>query len=377
MTRITEVRVGLHQRVRPFAKTTSSGTFGVLTIVTESGIESTVFVSGAQTVAELSVRALSEIVRPQLIGVDALDIGIIWERLWKQERALTSVVIGAVDTALWDILGQVAGLPIHRLLGTVRHQIPAYVSSWLHERPEDYAAEAAHYQSLGFTAYKFHPTTQWRSRGGRDVPLSEDIRTAELVRDAVGPDMKLMFDSPLVYSYEEALTMGRVLEELGYHWYEDPLPPDDIYGYQRLRQQLRIPVLATEMTGGGPYNYAQWILGSATDYLRGDVAFKGGITPLMKIARTAEVFRLGFELHDGFNATGNVAGTHVSMAVPNGQFFEILTVQDTGVYGFDNFNYGLAEPLEIVGGNVLAPTGPGLGRAIDHELIQAGTIATY
>src|SRR5690606_30280166 len=103
-----------------------------------------------------------------------------------------------------------------------RHSVPAYVSSWLHERPEDYAVEAAHYQSLGFGAYKFHPTTQWRSRGGRNVPLSEDIRTAQLVREAVGPEMKLMFDSPLVYTYEEALQMGRALQELDYYWYEDP-----------------------------------------------------------------------------------------------------------------------------------------------------------
>ncbi|HWL60563.1 MAG TPA: enolase C-terminal domain-like protein [Microbacteriaceae bacterium] len=121
---------------------------------------------------------------------------------------------------------------------------------------------------------------------------------------------------------------------------------------------------------------AQWILHGATDYLRGDVAFKGGITAIQKIAHTAEVFRLGFEIHDGFNATGNVAGAHLAMAIPNAQYFEILTIQDTGVYGFEHFGYGLAEPLEIVGGNVLAPTGPGLGRAIDHELIRAGIVAT-
>lgn len=377
MTRIREVRVALHERARPFVTGRPATQFGVLTIETESGIEGTAFVGGAQTSPALVSRAIAEIVRPQLIGLDALDIGAIWAKLWPQERMLTTVAIGAVDTALWDILGKVAGLPIHRLLGTVRHSIPAYISSWNHDRPEDYAEEAAHYQSLGFTAYKFHPPTQARTFRGIDVPLSEDIRTARLVREAVGPDMKLMHDSPRVYTYEEALTMGKVLEELDYYWYEDPLPADDIYGYERLRKQLHIPILATEMTGGGPYNYAQWILHGATDYLRGDVAFKGGITALQKIAHTAEVFRLGFELHDGFNATGNVAGAHVAMASPNAQYFEILTVQDTGVYGFDNFGYGLAEPLEIVGGRVLAPSGPGLGRAIDHDLINSGIIATF
>lgn len=377
MTRIREVRVGLHQRAQPFTKGGAGGTFGVLTIVTESGLEGTVFVSGAQTAPSIVTKALAEIVRPQLIGLDALDIGAIWAKLWPQERMLSTVAIGAVDTALWDILGKVAGLPIHRLLGTVRHSIPAYISSWNHEHPEDYAAEAAHYQSLGFTAYKFHPPTQARSFRGIDVPLSEDIRTARLVREAVGPEMRLMSDSPRVYTYEEALTMGRALQELDYYWYEDPLPADDIYGYERLRKHLDIPILATEMTGGGPYSYAQWILRGATDYLRGDVAFKGGITALSKIAHTAEVFRLGFEVHDGFNATGNLAGANVVMATPNAQYFEILTIQDTGVYGFDHFSYGLAEPIEIVDGKVLAPTGPGLGRALDTELLESGIVATY
>jgi len=377
MSRISHVRVALHRSERPFTAGGAGGAFGVLTIGTDDGLEGTVFVSGAQTAPETDVRLLADIVRPQLIGLEALDIGAIWTRLWRQERALNTVVIGAVDTALWDIAGKAAGLPIHRLLGTIRHEVPAYISSWNHERPEDYAAEAVHYQGLGFTAYKYHPPTQGRMRGKGDVPLAEDIRTARLVREAVGPDMKLMHDSPLVYTYEEALTMGRVLEELDYHWYEDPLPPDDIYGYQRLRQQLRIPILATEMTGGGPYNYAQWILAGATDYLRGDVAFKGGITALMKIAHAAEVFRLGFELHDGFNATGNVAGAHVIMAVPNAQFFEILTVQDTGVYGLDHFGYGLAEPLAIEQGVLKAPTGSGLGHTLDWERIEAGIVAEY
>jgi len=377
MTRIAEVRVALHKSAQPFVPGTTAGTFAVLTIVTESGVEGTAFVSGAQVPPEASARAIADIVRPQLIGTNALDTGILWQRLWQQERALGSVAIGAVDVALWDIVGKVAGLPVHRLLGTARTTIPVYISSWLHERPEDYVAEALHYRAAGFTGYKLHPPTQYRSRAGRHVPLEVDIRTARLVREAVGPDMTLMSDSPGVYTYEEALKFGRVLEELDYRWYEDPLPPDDIFGYERLRRHLHIPILATEMTNGGPYNYAQWILRGATDYLRGDVAFKGGITALVKIARTSEVFRLGFELHDGFNALGNVAGANVVMAIPNAGWFEVLTVQPTGTYGLDNFSYGLAEPLRIEGGLLYAPTGPGLGAQIDWELIRGGLVAEF
>lgn len=375
-TTISDVRISVHRRREPFLPDRpGSGVFGILTIVTEGGAEGTSFFSGAGAVPAHAARVLADQVRDQLLGADALDTGIIWQRLWRQERTLGSVVIGAVDVALWDIVGSVAGLPVHRLLGTAQSSLPVYISSWVHERPEDYVEEALHYQALGFTGYKLHPPLQGRTMYGRDVPFEADLAAYRAVREAVGPDMALMADSPAVYSYAQALRVGRLLEELDYEWFEDPLPPDDILGYERLRQHLRIPLLATEMTAGGPYNYAQWITSRATDYLRGDVFFKGGITALSKIARTAEVFRLGFELHDGFNALGNVAGAHVAFAAPNAGWFEVLTVQPTGVYGLDNFSYGLAEPMRIEHGRLLPPTGPGLGQAIDWELIRAGIIA--
>ncbi len=377
MTNITGVRVAMHERATPILPGTNVGAFGVLTISTDSGVEGTAFVGGAHTRTETVAQLIAEVVRPQLIGADALDIGIIWERLWQQERMLGTVAIGAVDVALWDILGRTAGLPIHRLLGTARTTIPVYVSSWVHRRPDDYAAEALHYRSEGFGAYKIHPPTQLRLRAGLDVPLQQDIETARAVREAVGPDYTLMWDSPWVYGYEEALRFGRVLEELDYLWYEDPLQSDDVYGYERLRRHLRIPLLATEMTAGGPYDYPQWILRGATDYLRGDVAFKGGITALMKIVRTAEVFRLGFEPHDGFNPLGNAAGAHVAMAAPNAGWFEVLAIHPTGEYGFEWLNYGLATPLKIEQGLLHAPTAPGLGVEIDWDLIRSGIVAEY
>src|SRR5690606_32845283 len=123
MTRIAEVRVALHEREQPFVRVGRNHVFGVLTIVTTSGVESTVFVKD-RAPAEIAVRILADYVRPQLIGRDALDIEAIWQMLWRQERSIGIGVIGAVDVALWDIAGKVAGLPIHRLLGTARHSVP-------------------------------------------------------------------------------------------------------------------------------------------------------------------------------------------------------------------------------------------------------------
>ena len=94
--------------------------------------------------------------------------------------------------------------------------------------------------------------------------------------------MTLMLDATWSYSYTEALHVGRAIQALDYYWYEDPLPTHDIHGYRRLKQQLHIPMLATEITPGGLGALPQWITSGATDFLRGDVVIKGGITGLSR-----------------------------------------------------------------------------------------------
>jgi len=93
---------------------------------------------------------------------------------------------------------------------------------------------------------------------------------------------------------------------------EDPLPALDIHGYRRLGQNLRIPLMATEVTPGGLQELTHWIVSEATDYVRGDVVIKGGITGLMKIAHLGEAFNLPCEIHDGYNAMNNVATAKMS-----------------------------------------------------------------
>ena len=98
------------------------------------------------------------------------------------------------------------------------------------------------------------------------------------VRRAVGDGYTVMLDSTWAYQYPEALRVGRAIEELGFYWYEDPLADDDLYNYVKLKQQLHIPILATEYAPGGFTAFAPWLTARATDFLRGDVAVKGGIS---------------------------------------------------------------------------------------------------
>ena len=222
-----------------------------------------------------------------------------------------------------------------------------------------YAEEALRLKEAGWTAYKIHPPA---------VP-EQDIEICTAVRKAVGDDFRLMLDSTWSYNYVEALKVGQAVQELGYYWYEDPLLEDDIYHYVKLKQNLAIPIMATEFPPAGPTSYAPWVLSRATDFLRGDVAIKGGLTSCLKTAHLAEGFHMNYEVHHGGNSLNNVANLHLLMAIPNCEYFEVL-LPDAAQ------KHGLIEDIEVDDdGLVHAFDEPGLGARIDFELIERNKTA--
>jgi L-alanine-DL-glutamate epimerase-like enolase superfamily enzyme len=375
--RITDVDIVLHDRrseaLAVFGVPDGNLPMGVVTISTDEGVAGHTFLSLPGPGPEAVARQIVTTFKPLLVGEDPLDIGVHWGRMQQRARFVDPAAIGAVDIALWDIAGKVAGLPVHRLLGTCRDRIPVYFSSGLHPRAEDYADEARHWRDQGWTGYKLHPPTAPYAAGR--APIQADVNACAAVHDAVGDDMALMLDASWAYGYADALMVGRAIEQLGFAFYEDPLPAEDIYGYTKLTRHLDIPIVATELTLGGLYALPQWIMQQATDALRGDVVIKGGITGMMKIAHLAEAFNMPCEVHDAYNAMSNVASAHVIMAIPNCSWFEVLPFNKAGSHTLEHLSYGLAEPLHIDGaGNLHAPTGPGLGIDVDWELIDSARV---
>lgn len=332
---------------------------GLVSVRTDEGVEGHAFLGSSSRGANFDAASLVKFLKPLVIGQNPFDRERLFQQMWARNRNTTLRAIGAVDIALWDIAGKVAGLPIHRLLGSYRDEIAAYASSAVLPSREAYAEEALRIKAEGFHAYKIHPPAQWQ----------EDIAICRHVREAVGDEYRLMLDSTWSYQYPEALRVGYALEALDYYWYEDPLDADDITSYVKLRQKLRIPILATEYAPGGFQALAPWVTMQATDFLRGDVAVKGGITALVKIARLAEAFHMNLEVHHGGNSLNNVANLHVILAIANTEFFEVLLPDATQ-------KYGLVEDLSIDrDGMVRPPEGPGLGAKIDFELIKRKTTA--
>ena len=326
---------------------------GIVTVETDEGVSGNAFLGSSRMGANHFAPGLIEFIKPIVMGRNPQDIGAIWWDMWKMNRSVSTYVIGAIDICLWDINGKIAGQPIHRLLGTCKDSVPVYSSTAYWETKEEYAEEAIRFKEMGWTAHKIHP------HGNPQY----DIEICQAVREAVGDDMKLMLDSMWAYQYEDAMRVGRAIEELNYYWYEDPLVEEDIYNYVKLHQKLDIPIMSTEYAPGRYYGMTSWITQYATDILRGDVAVTGGITPMVRLCHLAEGFNMKCEIHHGGNSLNNVANLHITMAVPNCEFFEFFPC--TG----DNM-YGLVKDIDMTGGVVHAPTEPGLGYEIDWELVK-------
>lgn len=338
--------------VRPLHSGTQA--LGVVSVETDEGITGHSFLGSSNKGGDFYAKDLITFVKPMILGQNPQDIGRIWQMMWKKNREVAIQAIAAVDICLWDINGKIAGQPIHRLLGTCRESVPAYSSSPYYATVDEYVEEAIRFKEQGWRAHKVHPHGQARA----------DIEICRAIREGVGDDFTLMLDSMWSYGYEDALRVGRAIEELDYYWYEDPLVEEDIYNYVKLLRKLDIPVISTEYVPGRFYGTVTWMTQYATDMVRGDAVVTGGITPLVKLCHMAEGFNMKCEIHHGHNSLGNAANLHVMMAVPNCEFYEVFP--STGA-----LKYGLVEDIEVdADGLVHAPSGPGLGFEIDWDLVR-------
>jgi L-alanine-DL-glutamate epimerase-like enolase superfamily enzyme len=336
-----------------------SSNLGLVTIKTDAGIEGNAFLGSATNPAETDAGALIRFLKPLLMGKDPLAREDLHAAMRARQRNMGLRTVGACDTALWDIAAKAANMPLYQFLGAGRSSIGAYASSQVLDGRQAYAGEAAQFKADGWKAYKIHPPQD----------PDEDIKVCEAVRKAVGDDYNLMLDSTWSYKFHDAVKVGRAIERLGFKWFEDPLNEEDIYGYVKLRAKLDIPILATEYPQGDIGTYAIWLTSQATDYLRGDIPVKGGLSTMIKTAHLAEAFHMNYEVHHGGNSLNNMAQLHFACAIRNTTFFEVLLPHGA-------HKYGLLNDI-VIGKDGMAhcPRVPGVGGQIDFELIKRKTMA--
>ncbi len=300
--------------------------------------------------------------RPLLIGADPMQREKIWQELMAFSRYMIMPKAASnIDIALWDIAGKAADMPVYQLLGGFRDKVPTYITTETQKETADYATLALEAKAAGMHAVKLHAA----------ATPDKDIAACRAVREAVGPDYTLMLDATSAYDFQDAVRVGRVLEELNFHWYEDPIRDDDVAGFKRLCEVLDVPVFMGESTARGPWTYANSLTQGAADGLRavGDVV--GGITGLRKIGALAELHNRRLEPHSYGSTLVQAAHLHYILSVKNCEFFELPFPRGA-------LDFGMKTVVEIDSeGYALAPTGPGLGYEVDWDVLDDATIQVY
>ena len=358
---IKEVKVYVVDPGQPGTAVTNAGYTRIAAVVTDSGIEGNYTLARRYWHPNWSNEGWLEFARRTLIGKSVLDLPALTSQYDPPKRRLgQSSYASAIDACLWDILGKAVGLPIYRILGAYRHRVLAYASSQHHKTVEEFVREVRQCKADGFKAYKIHPPSM--ADGGSDLRL--DMEVCKAVRQAAGDDFTLLMDPVGVYSREQAITIGRLLEKLGFVAFEDPIPTTDVEGLVQLTHALDIPVHIGEFIFS-PYNYAEYIRRGAMDVVRFITDNVGGITGGMKIARLAECFGMECAPHNWGETFDHAVHFHCELAMPNNVWFEMTVPQGVGDRPYIKDRIRIAPD-----GYVDAPVKPGLGYEIDRAVLD-------
>ncbi len=309
---------------------------------------------------------------PRLEGRDPLETEALWLDLYnflrdQGQRGLAVTALGGVDVALWDLKGKRFGAPVSTLLGgRFREEIEAYATGGFRpvglDRVEALAAETGGYARQGFGAVKI--------KIGFDV--EEDLRVIEAVREAIGPETRLMIDANHGYDALEAIDLGRRAARFGIDWFEEPVIPENLDAYRAVRAGQPIPVAAGE-TWHGRYAMRAALDAGAVDILQPNLLGVGGFTEARRAADLAQLYGVRCQPHCWGAGVAIAATAHFLAALPPDP---PRPEPRSPLLEFDRtenpFRQAvLTRPIEHQGGVVAVPDGPGLGIEIDRAALAA------
>jgi mannonate dehydratase len=362
--------------------------FVTLKIVTTSGV----YGVGDATLngRELAVAAyLQEHVIPALIGRDASRIEDTWQYLYRgaywRRGPVTMSAIAAVDTALWDIKGKVAGLPVYQLLGgRSRDGVTVYGHANA-DTVDDVLPEIANYVDLGYKAvrvqtgvpglastYGVSKDRLFYEPADAALPTENTWSTAHYldhvpevfarVRDEFGPTLKLLHDVHHRLTPIEAARLGKSLEPYNLTWIEDPVPAELQEGFRLIRQHTTTPIAVGEVFNS-IWDCQQLISEQLIDYIRATVVHAGGISHLRRIFDLANLYHVRSGSHGATDLSPvcMAAALHLDLAIPNFGLQEYMRHSEATDAVFPHgyhFADGYLHPSEA----------PGLGVDIDEEL---------
>jgi len=329
---------------------------------------------GAQGWADLSIGTApnpeaTTLIDETLLGRDPANPDNLWRELYEKGLALETLAL--VDVALWDLLGRMAGRSVHALLGTMRQQAPTCLNTGFNlGEPAQYALYAQQCRSSGVNAIKIQPHITWGGGTGGMTDAGfpdKDMAMYSAVRDAVGADYTCIADNQSTYTYDNALRVGRLLDDLDFAWFESPMPETEAWveRYIALARELRTPICGPETEPNAYETRIAWIAQHACDVSRISI-YQGGLTACLQLASACEEAGIPLTLHeagsDSYPYLQLIGATSESL-IP---YFEIASLfrELRTLPGRTT-----TEPVFDANGAIAIPQSPGLGLELDWTYI--------
>lgn len=329
---------------------------GLLRLVTGEGSEG--YCTGITATGSDVERAASVVV-----GSNPLDRERTWWAMQEQDKGLSPALRAGIDVALWDLSAKIAGRPLFRHLGGFRDRVPVCrfgtagdTSSAAGTSGPEIIDEAKDAQQAGFKAYRFCAHRPGAPSDGNAV-----VHLVREVRAAVGPDFPLILDGLARCVVDEAIRIGRALDEADFFCFDRPRPRNDHTGGKQVAGEIDTPTSAEVCS---PIEASQVMTVQSADHIRTSVQSAGGITDVLKAARCAEAFGAYCHL-DGAGISDGFAHLHLAGALRNMPFIEMSGHEVTPPF--------VRNPVQIEDGFVQLPDLPGLGMEIDLDAVMDAT----
>ena len=287
-------------------------------IETDEGITGWGECFGPGNIALANKYIVEKVIQPLIIGEDPINKEYIWHKVYNLlrdsgQKGMPIQALSGIDIALWDILAKKAKLPLYQLLGgKTNNKIPVYGYGMMLQKKsveelcELFKKEANQIKEKNFKAMKMKV----------GLGPKEDLKLVSAVREVIGNDFKLMVDANHAYNKNDALYVGRGLDEMEIYWFEEPVAPEDYDGYKELKERLK-----TNIAGGEAeftkYGWNQLIKNNCIDIAQPEVCGLGGITEYLKVSALAQSNFIPIVNHVWGSALSVAVNLHLLTSLPD------------------------------------------------------------
>ena len=287
-------------------------------IETDEGITGWGECFGPGNIALANKYIVEKVIQPLIIGEDPINKEYIWHKIYNLlrdsgQKGMPIQALSGIDIALWDILAKKAKLPLYQLLGgKTNSKIPVYGYGMMLQKKsveelcELFKKEANQIKEKNFKAMKMKV----------GLGPKEDLKLVSAVREAIGNNFKLMVDANHAYNKNDALYVGKGLDEMEIYWFEEPVAPEDYDGYKELKEKLK-----TNIAGGEAeftkYGWNQLIKNNCIDIAQPEVCGLGGITEYLKVSALAQSNFIPIVNHVWGSALSVAVNLHLLTSLPD------------------------------------------------------------